>query len=290
MKSKVLFFGCNDSQIPYLQNLQNRGYYIVATDINNDATGANLADSFYNCGYDNFEGLEKIVDTEGPDEIKHIFTASAQFSHLGASHVANYLGLRYPKKTDIDICLDKTKFYPLFKRTGISIPNTHYVRDKQELNNFLIKYSNDTSFYLKSDFSKNPNYIYTGTAEEIMDTQINWEKDRYFREFYVLQTNFKGEGIRLNLFPDGYELYGFENGKFLDKSDWVQFNNFGILNRLLDLKKQLGMDDWLLKFDVLIGLDDYVVLDIGMDPPYRMKKYWESQSKNFIDFYLDLYL
>ena len=38
MKPKILFFGCNHSQIPYMQNLK-KGYYIVATDINNDAPG-----------------------------------------------------------------------------------------------------------------------------------------------------------------------------------------------------------------------------------------------------------
>ena len=50
------------------------------------------------------------------------------------------------------------------------------------------------------------------------------------------------------------------------------------------------MVNWLLKFDILIGSDDYVVLDVGMDPPYRMKKYWESKGLDFIDFYLDIYI
>ena len=85
-------------------------------------------------------------------------------------------------------------------------------------------------------------------------------------------------------------MYDFESGKILDKNDWPQFHDFEILNRLLDLKQQLGMNDWLLKYDVLIGSDNYVALDIGMDPPYRMKKYWESQGLDFIDFYINLYL
>ena len=290
MKSKIVFFGCNHSQIPYMQNLKKRGYYIVATDINNDAPGRYLADSFYNCGYNDFKDLEKAVDAEGLDQIKHIFTASSQFSHLGASHLANYLGIQYPEMKNIDICLDKTKFYPLFKKIGISIPDTNYVRNEEELEKSLRKYSNDTSFYLKSDFSKNPNHIYFGTREELLNTKINWKKDRYYKEFYILQTKYIGEGIRLNLFPEGYELYEFESGKFLDNNDWTQLNDFGILSRLLNLKQQLGMDNWLLKFDILIGSDDYVVLDVGMDPPYRMKKYWESKGLDFIDFYLDIYI
>jgi len=27
-----------------------------------------------------------------------------------------------------------------------------------------------------------------------------------------------------------------------------------------------------------------------MDPPSRMKRNWEANGKNFVDFYLDLYL
>ena len=50
------------------------------------------------------------------------------------------------------------------------------------------------------------------------------------------------------------------------------------------------MQNWLLKFDILIGDEGYVVLDIGMDPPSRMKKNWEANGQNFVDFYLDLYI
>ena len=50
------------------------------------------------------------------------------------------------------------------------------------------------------------------------------------------------------------------------------------------------MQGWLLKFDVIIGKYGYVVLDIGMDPPSRMKKNWEANGKNFVDVYVDLYL
>mgnify|MGYP003327384800 CR=1 FL=1 len=63
-------------------------------------------------------------------------------------------------------------------------------RNEEELKKTLEKYSNDTSFYLKSDFSKNPNHIYFGTREELLNTKINWKKDRYYKEFYILQTKY----------------------------------------------------------------------------------------------------
>ena len=34
---------------------------------------------------------------------------------------------------------------------------------------------------------------------------------------------------------------------FLDNTDWTQLNDFGILSRLLNLKQQLGMVNWLLE-------------------------------------------
>ena len=290
MKPRVLFLGCNHDEVPYLKNLKQKGFYIVTTDMNPNAPGIPLADASYECGYNDFEGLDRVIDQEGAEDFSLVFTASAQFAHLGASHISKRLGKPYPSMDDIQLCLDKTRFYPLFEKNGISIPDTYYIKNKDELKNTLAKYSNDTDFYLKSDFSKNPNHIYTGTPESLLSQDIQWTPDRYLREHYVLQQTYIGDGIRLNLYPDGYELFEFETGNAIDIQDWPQFENYGILKRLREMASTLGMQEWLLKFDVLVGADGYVVLDIGMDPPYRMKKYWESTNRDFVDFYVDLYL
>ncbi len=290
MKSKILFLGCNYDEVPYLENLQERGFYVVATDMNPDAPGMRLADSAIICGYDDFEGLDKAVAEEGLEEFTMVFTASAQFAHIGYSHISTQLGIPYPSMDNIRACLDKTAFYPLFQENGIAIPNTHYVRNLSELKDALSNYPAETDFYLKSDYSKNPNHIYTGTSADLIKQKIQWTPDRYFREFYILQQTYIGEGLRLNLYPSGCELYEFETGKKINVKDWPQFEDLKILDSLRVLSIKLGMQDWLLKFDVLIGRDGYVVLDIGMDPPYRMKKYWEVNGQNFIDFYVDLYL
>ena len=50
------------------------------------------------------------------------------------------------------------------------------------------------------------------------------------------------------------------------------------------------MKNWVLKFDVIINKHDYVVLDIGMDPPSRMLRNWNKNNKNFYNFYIKLYL
>jgi hypothetical protein len=45
-----------------------------------------------------------------------------------------------------------------------------------------------------------------------------------------------------------------------------------------------------LKFDVISADQDYVVLDVGMDPPSRMYKLASEQGINFESHYLDQYL
>jgi|SaaInlStandDraft_3_1057020.scaffolds.fasta_scaffold01113_9 hypothetical protein len=290
IKPKVLFLGCNYDEIPYLKTLQERGFHVVATDINPDAPGMKLADSEIICGYDDFKCLDKAISKEGFENFAMVFTASSQFAHIGASHISKQLGLPYPSMDSIRACLDKTAFYPLFQKNGISIPDTYYVKNLSELKGVLSKYPKEADFYLKSDYSKNPNHIYTGTSESLIEQKIQWTPDRYFREYYVLQQTYVGYGVRLNLFPNDYELYEFETGKAIDRDDCPQLEDYKILELLRMLSEKLGMQNWLLKFDILISQDGYVVLDIGMDPPYRMKKSWEKSGRNFVDFYLDLYL
>lgn len=290
MKSKILFLGCNHNEIPYLENLQERGFFVVATDINPDAPGMKIADSTIVCGYNDFEGLENAILREGSEEYNKVFTASAQFAHLGASHISKKLGISYPSMDNVLACLDKKAFYPLFQENGIAIPETHYVRNLTDLKRALSTHSAETDFYLKSDYSKNPNHIYTGKLSSLIKQKIQWTPDRYFREYYILQKTYKGYGVRLNLFPDGYELYEFETAKPIRIENFPQFQEFQILELLRKLSKNLDMQSWLLKFDILIGDEGYVVLDIGMDPPSRMKKNWEANGQNFVDFYLDLYL
>ncbi|MDC0509327.1 hypothetical protein OAO31_03430 [Gammaproteobacteria bacterium] len=290
MKSKILFLGCNYNEIPYLDNLQERGFFVVATDMNPDAPGMKIADSAIICGYNDFDGLDNAIAREGPEEFNAVFTASAQFAHLGASYISKQLEITYPSMDNVRACLDKKAFYPLFQENGIAIPETHYIRNLTELKRALSDYSAETDFYLKSDYSKNPNHIYTGKSSGLIKQEIQWIPDRYFREYYILQKTYKGHDVRLNLFPNGHELYDFETAKPIRIENFPQFQEYKILELLRKLSENLGMQSWLLKFDIIIGKEGYVVLDIGMDPPSRMKKNWEANGQNFVDFYLDLYL
>ena len=109
--NKLLFIGCNNDQVPYLSELKKHDYYIIGTDLNPNAPGANLCHRFYSIGYDDFDGLINICKKEHFGENDKIFTAAAQFAHLGAAKVAEHFNVLYPPVSSIETALDKKKFY-----------------------------------------------------------------------------------------------------------------------------------------------------------------------------------
>ena len=90
MSRKLLFLGCNHNQVSYLEILREQDWFILGVDINPNAPGKTLCDSFVCTGYDN---LRKLIEIGKKEKFSHkdkIFTASSQFAHKGAAHFANY--------------------------------------------------------------------------------------------------------------------------------------------------------------------------------------------------------
>jgi len=290
---KILFLGLNSNQVPYAKEIKQMGFYIVGTDLNDDAPGVKLIDKFYKCGYNNYDKLIKIGEKESFSSEDKVFTASAQFAHLGASYFAHKFNIKYPKFDDINICLDKSFYYTFFQQNNIPLPKTWYVKTKKELEKVLSEQSLENSFYLKSDNSKNPKYVYSFLNKNLKEVEINWKKDRYFQEYYILQEEFYGEHIRVNIFGDKLLVYHFEIDKLNDGKQYQidLIKNSKVLETLKELLKKLNMENWLLKFDVIVNKDfEFVVLDIGMDPPYRMLKDYTNKQKNFEKSYCEMYL
>lgn len=290
---KVLFLGLNSNQVPYIHKIKQMGFYIIGTDLSEKAPGIKLVNQFYKYGYNDCDALIEIGKKENFTSCDRVFTASAQFAHLGAACFANNFNINYPKFDDIKLCLDKTLFYTYFEKNDIPIPKTWYITKKEELNNILKNQLENSSFYLKSDNSKNPNYIYKFTKKDYNDIDINWKKDRYFQKYYILQEEFFGEHIRLNIFGDKYSVYFFDAKKINnDKSYQIGLvKNSKVLNKLKSLIEKLNMQNWLIKFDVIINKNfDFVVLDIGIDPPYRMLRDYQNSDLDFEKSYCQLYL
>ena len=285
---KILFLGCNTDQLGYLNELKNRNYYIVGIDQNNNAPGKNLCNVFYNFGYDDVEELIAMGISENFSESDYIFTAAAQFANLGAAAFANRFNISFPSLSSIKICLDKTEFYDSFAANNLPIPATSKIKDEHELKQYLAS-SSGTNFYLKSDFSKNPNYVYRFNKNNIPWDSFCWVKDRYLQEYYVIQEEFLGRSIRINIYGDRYNIFDFVTSTHIKPNDPFLINA-EIIPKLQHFRKFHNMQNWLLKFDVISADQDYVVLDVGMDPPSRMYKLASEEGINFESHYLDQYL
>ena len=287
--TKILFIGCNYDQLPYLAELKAREYFIVGIDKNPNAPGRNLCNFFYEIGYDEFGAMIEVGETHFFGAKDKVFTAASQFAHKGAASFAAHFGCSYPKVNDVDACLNKVAYYTLFPEIGVPIPLTTFVESQHDLEIALKRFDPDSFCYLKSDFSKSPNYVYRFRVSDFHEQSIFWGRDRYLRECYILQEEFIGQSLRINLYGDRFNVYDFKTGlKAVPFKS--EIDSFGIIGALKKIRSHYGMDRWLLKFDVILNKDQFVVLDIGMDPPFRMNNTSVEQGVNFASHYLNHYL
>ncbi len=288
MKKKLLFIGCNHNQVPYLKLVNKNDWHIIGVDLNKDAPGRDYCDKFYNVGYDNLKGLIEVGKKENFNNQDKVFTAASQFAQKGASHFSNYFGINFPKEKSIDLCLNKALYYKYFVRNQIPIPKTWYIKTKEELET-KIKESQSLSFYLKSDFSKNPHYVYKFKLPIIPWDKIFWGRDRYLSEYYILQEEVKGVSLRLNIYGNRFNVFDFLTGEKTIQHN-KDINNLKIISSLNAFMKSQGLENWLVKFDIILAVNGYVVLDIGLDPPMRMLKYSKHKKICFEKYYLNQYL
>ena len=288
MRKKLLFLGCNYSQIPYLKAINKRKWLIIGVDLNKNSPGKAFCEKFYNVGYDNLKGLIKVGLNEKFSNNDMVFTAASQFAHKGAAHFSEYFNIKYPQEKTIDLCLNKIKFYDYFLKNNVPIPNTCNIKNKNELKSEILNSKCET-FYLKSDFSKNPSYVYKFYKSKIPWDNFFWGKDRYLREHYVLQEEVKGTSLRINIFGNRYNVFDFQSGlKTKIYNDKIV--DLGIFTILKNFLKNLKIENWLVKFDIILHKDKYVVLDIGLDPPMRMLKYSKENNIKFEKLYIEHYL
>ncbi len=289
-KQKVLILGGNTDQLPYIKELKNRGFWLALTDINEFAPARSYVDKFAAIGYEDDERLIDFATEIGLSADDHIFTAAAQFAHLSCAAVAKSCGIAYPTYETIKMCLDKSKYYSKFQNYEIPIPHTSYISNFNELKTIIKKLGVKNTYYLKSDYSKNPKYVYRFNGESLAEQDFFWGRDRYLREFYVLQKEVAGRHLRLNLFPNGYTAFNFFDDSFisLKESDAI-LGEKKIIEKLRYFLKSHNLTPWLVKFDLIISPTEWVALDIGLDPPMRMKAYVESNGDDFIKSYIDLY-
>ena len=278
-KRKALVLGCNFNQIPYIIELKKK-YFVIGCDKNKLAPGKKLVNTFFECAYDNFKTLKKICLLN--KDIQVVFSASSQFSILGVSYCNKILNKTYLKKSICNIILNKKNFYNFLHKKKIRFPKTIFIKNKRELKN---KINSDKNYYLKSDHSKNPNYIYSGKIVNFYEN-VNWKKDRYFKKFYILQEEVVGKNIRINFVKNKLIFFDFHKLNRIKKSEMGECNFKSLEKDIFSICKDLNIINYIVKFDIIIEDKKYYFLDIGIDPPFRLKKYYKKKNKNFYQFYL----
>jgi hypothetical protein len=280
---KVLFLGCNTDQLPYLRAAQAMGFTVIGTDMNANAPGAVLADRFYCVSYTDIDGLLQVAKVEGCGQEDRVFTAAAHFAYEGAAHLAAALDIPFIGSDVVDVCLNKTRFYALLRELDVHIPavclfdsDSAGVPDPDKI------------YFLKSDYGKSPHYCYRIVNGQIPPLPRAF--DSFYRHNFLLQEEVEGTHFRLNLYAEQAAL-------FLKFSDMVAVpmrvvgpSHAEVLNKLRGVVSALGIGKTLTKFDLIVNKEGWYVIDIGLDPPLRLKLLCEYLGFDFPAAYTRYYL
>lgn len=288
---RVLVLGGNFDQIPFILELKRRGFWVALTDINAQAAGRKYADTFRQIGYEDISQLLTFASEIDLSDRDCVFTAAAQFAQVGAANVAENFGIGYPPVSTIELCLNKLNFYENFKRCGIPIPETRVIKSKNELESLESNLGSQDNYYLKSDYSKNPKYIYRFSGSSCRPSEYFWGSDRHLRSAYVLQKEFLGRHLRLNMMPGKSIIYDFFSGDFLSEVETrTILEKYSINEKLRNFLTEHELSSWLVKFDLIVNDFSWCALDIGLDPPSRMARDLESSGYRFAKHYIDHYI
>lgn len=277
---KLLFLGCNFAQIPYLKIAKEKGYYVVGTDINQNAPGIKYLDKYYSVGYEDVDKLIELGNKERFSSCDKVFTASSQFAYIGASSFARNFNIPFFSPKAVDICLDKIKLYELFIKQNLDVPEW-MLFDNNRISNINKKWK---VFYLKSDYGKSPNYCY-----RVKDTKIPklpQKYDRYYRKYFIAQEEILGNHFRINWIKD--DLFCFL--KISDRIAVPVYSiNLGeeIYKNMNDLIYKLDFQNHLVKFDIIFTYKKCYFIDIGLEPPMRLRLYLQHLGYNFDKIYFE---
>lgn len=274
-----MFLGCNSNQIEYLKAAKEKKYYVVGTDINKNALGIKYLDKYYQVGYENYEQLIDLGNKESFKPNDKVFTASSQFAYIGASAFAKKFNIPFLNPCAIDICLNKIKLYELLEKYGFDVPDWKIVNRQDQLRNIA---KNWEVFYLKSDYGKSPNYCFRISKDVI--PPLPKRHDRYFREFFLAQKEIIGTHFRVNWAKKRIFCFHKISDTIAIPFDFIDLNG-KILEKINILIVKLGIQNHLVKFDIIHSGGKYYFLDIGLEPPMRLRLYLNYLGYEFEKIY-----
>ncbi len=279
--TKLLFLGCNFDQIPYLKVAKSNGYYVVGTDINKNAPGIRYLDKYYPVGYEDIDDLIDLGEKERFSSADKVFTAASHFAYVGASAFAKRFNIRFLSPRAVDICLDKTKLYRLFKEQNLEVPKWTLVENQNKLGKISKKYK---VFYLKSDYGKSPNYCYRVENNKI--PKLPRKHDCWFRKYFIAQKEIAGNHFRVNWLNGELICFFKISDAIALPFPFIDLNKktYKSINNLIS---KLGLQSHLIKFDIIYYNNKYYFIDIGLEPPMRLRLYLKHLGYNFEKIYFE---
>ncbi len=149
MRKKLLIIGAGAEQVYAYQLAREAGHYIVATDQNNKAPAASLADYFIEVSTRDAEetlsAIQQYCQKNGV--IDGVMTIANDVPYTVAC-VAEYFGLSGHSVDSANLAMDKLRMKEAFKKSNVSCPDFWEVCNLEELIE-LIKKKNLKSFVLK---------------------------------------------------------------------------------------------------------------------------------------------
>ena len=276
-KKRILVLGLNYDQVPFIIIIKKIGLQVIGVDVNSEAPGIKYCDIFINSSYDDFEKISLYLKKIKFSSNDFLFSASSQNSLISLCKIAKKFNIKFLDIKTLDKCIDKSKMNKLLKKNKILIPKTTYITHNK------IKVDKNKTYFLKSDYGKSPKYCYIIKKGKIPKLP---PKDSFFKNYFLLQEKINGIHYRVNLLDNKIFIFKKKTDKIcvpdykfcnFDKSIKIKLRNFSKKNKL---------NNFLLKFDIIVDNKGWYLIDIGFDPPKRLDAIMRYKNKDFYKAYV----
>ena len=274
---EVLILGLNNDQIPYILIIKKLGYKIFGVDKNENAPGKKYCDYFKKTSYTNVKKIIKFLKNKKFSSNGFFFTASSQISLLSLAKIAKKLNTKFVSPKIIDKCIDKSKMNKLFKKNKISTAKTKYILNKK------ITVDKNREYFLKSDYGKSPKYCYLIKNGKIPALPA---KDDFYKKYFLLQEKINGDHFRINFLKSKFYIFKKLNDKVCHPVIKINKNFKIIKKKIIKFVKTNNLNNFLIKFDLIINENNWYIIDIGFDPPKRLENVMIYKNKDFYKAYV----
>ena len=294
----VIAIGLSPLQVPYLEALRElTSGRLFGIDRNPDAPGAAVVDEVHAADYADVSSVLRCLERWPVDRAWRLFSASSQLSLRALASIGERTGAPFPTVASIDVVLDKSLLYRSLRGSGLPIPRTINVSAPEGLSRAVSDFfaSGSESVFVKSDWSKNPNYVFQiQDPSGLSSIDVTWVRDDRFHGTYVVQEAIEGASVRLNVLGQGvddYVAFDFATGQRWPSNRTAGLVKYDFHRGVQDLISNFGLRRFIVKIDVIVDSGDnpLAVLDIGLDPPSRLQREAQSDSIHALDRFLQEY-